>query len=98
MKYFERCKGNFGTILSTGISFHATQLLYKKYSAVKNENGVFAIDVSGVPKHKGMEDSFYISSEEVLENYSGCELEIYEKQKNFINYKVTPKGNILKFK
>ena len=98
VKYFERCKGNFGTILSTGISFHATQLLYKKYSAVKNENGVFAIDVSGVPKHKGMEDSFYISSEEVLENYSGCELEIYEKQKNFINYKVTPKGNILKFK
>ena len=98
VKYFENCKENFGTILSKGMSFHATQLLYKKHSMVKSENGEFTIDVSAVPKHKGMEESFYISSKEKLESIGGCEIEIYEKQKNFINYKVTPKQNILKFR
>ena len=95
VEYFANCKKKFGIILSQSISFCATQTVYKSYSKLELNNEKCTIDLSDVPDADGLENAFYISSDELLTQWTGCDIELYEKCGDFINYKVTPKDKLL---
>ena len=97
VNYFEKHRKNFGTILSKDIAFCATQTIYNKYSEISADNGCYTIDLKNLPKADGLKESFYISTGEPLTKWSGCDVEVYESCGEFINYKITPKSNILRF-
>lgn len=95
VNYFERCKKTFGIILSESIAFCATQSVYKKYSMISENNEEFVIDLNNIPRSSALGESFYISSKEPLSKWTGCDVELYEKNLDFINYKVTPKDKLI---
>ena len=95
VNYFQRCKKTFGVILSERMVFYATQAIYNKYSTINCTDGKYTINISRIPKVTGLETNFYISSKENLTEWTGCDVEMYEKCADFIHYKVTPKNKML---
>ena len=90
VRYFERCRDTYGIILSRDIGFAATQSLYEEYTKISCENGKTSLDLSEVPYAVGRGDSFYVSSRKPITEYRGCELSVYEKRADFINYELKP--------
>ena len=96
-EFFERCSQNFGTIISKGIKFCATQSLYCKYAKISEEDGVTTIDISGVPRLPQTDGLFYVSSKEPIETWIGCEVYDYEVKDGFATYAVKPISNVMRF-
>ena len=95
VNYFERCKNTYGIILSRDIAFCSTQMLYKKYSKLSFDSGKCIIDTSDVPTADGLGTSFYVSTDKPLSEWTGCDVKIYERIGDFINYEVTPRSTVL---
>ena len=97
VRYFERCSNTYGIILSRDIAFAASQSLFEDYTLVSYENGVMRADISRVPCSDARADHFYVSAASEIKSFSGCELELYERKADFINYKVTPTESVMTF-
>lgn len=97
VNYFERCKGTFGIILSRDIAFCSTQTVYKKYAKLSFHEGKCMIDTTDVPQAEGLGSVFYISTDKPLSEWAGCDVKIYEKCGDFINYEVAPRSSVLTF-
>lgn len=95
INYFTCCKNTFGIILSRDIAFCSTQTLYQKYSKLSFNNDKCIIDLTDVPQAEGLGSAFYISTDKPLSKWTGCDVKIYEKCGEFINYEVTPKSSVL---
>ncbi len=68
-------------------------------SAVTNEqDGGIIIDASTVPDASGRENYFFITSKTPIKSCTGCTVEPFEAKREFINYKVIPKENIMKIR
>lgn len=94
--YFLSCAEVFGTILSRDVAFYSTQALYKRFARTEEENGVFTVDVSAVPKPVGNLGKFYISTKAPIKTHEGCEISLYETKETHLTYEITPTANIIK--
>lgn len=97
VSYFRKCADTYGVILSRDIGFCATQSLYVNYAMVTECDGGMTVDIRNVPKAAGLKNEFYISTEKPLNRWTGCDAELYETHTGFMNYKITPRADILTF-
>ena len=88
--YFRRCGREFGTVLSRDVAFYVTQSLYKRYAKTAEEDGVFTVDLSAVPKVPEMNDRFYLSSKKPILSWEGCTLSEYGRFDGHVTYEVLP--------
>ena len=95
VRYFRRCSETYGIILSRDIAFAAAQTLFCDYAAVTYENGKMTADLSAVPKTDGRADTFYVSARREITAYSGCQIRVYERHRDFISYAVTPQAPVV---
>ena len=95
--YFKACGAQFGTILSRGVEFYATQVLYNRFAKCSEDATTLTVDITDVPEAKGKLNCFYISAKEEITRHTGCEIELYERFDGHINYKVTPTAKVMTF-
>ena len=88
--YFRRCAAEFGTILSRGVEFYASQALYRRYATAIEHGSTFTVDLSALPTSHAVGDRFYISARQRVTDCRGAKLEVYERQSDFVTYEVTP--------
>ena len=89
-RYFRRAAEEFGTILSRGVEFYASQALYCRYAVAEENDGVFIVDLSGLPKSYAVRDRFYVSARKAIADCEGCAVSVYEKIGDFMTYEVIP--------
>ena len=89
--YFRRAAAAFGTILSRGIEFYASQELYKRYARTEECGGAFSVDLSALPSLPAIGDRFYISAKKEVLSCEGGECTLYERAGDFATYEVVPK-------
>lgn len=95
--YFKQCAETFGIILSRDMEFCAAQTLHKRFAKVKTEGGKFVVDLTEVPKAKGLRNSFCISTRSPIGAYTGCEVQLLETHNGFWNYQIDPTDTRLTF-
>lgn len=95
--YFKACGAQFGTILSRGVDFYATQALYNRFAKCSEDATTLTVDITDVPEAKGKLDCFYLSAKEEITRHTGCEIEVYQRFDDHINYKVTPTAKVMTF-
>ena len=88
--YFRRAAEAFGTILSRGVEFYASQMLYKRYATVGQGDGVMTVDLAALPKTSAVRDRFYISAKRPIAACDGCAVSVYEQIGDFMTYEVIP--------
>ena len=96
--YFRNCSEIFGIILSRDMAFCAAQTFCKRFAKTGETDGVFTVDISDVPKAKGLENRFYLSARTPIMECTGCEAELYETHGDFLNYQITPTQTIMTFR
>ena len=94
-RYFRRSASEFGTILSRGIEFYASQALYRQAAVTVEQGSTLTVDLSALPKPTVLADHFYVSARRPVTASSGCRFVLYERAGDFITYEVTPTERVL---
>ena len=71
-------------------------MVFWKYAKIsENEKGETVIDLTNVPRHRNMNDVFYVNSKSHVTECVGGQISEYERKNGFVSYEIKPKDNII---
>lgn len=94
IEYFKKCGAQYGTVMSSGMDFCATQEIYKRYTKIARNENEIKLDFSNIPQADGLLNEFCISSKKPISGWENCTISEYERFDGHITYKIIPNGKI----
>ncbi|MBR0144184.1 MAG: hypothetical protein IJM21_08405 [Clostridia bacterium] len=88
--YFEKAREEFDLVLSEDIAFAASQTLYRRFAALREEKDGCAVDLHAVPRAPGRAERFLLRSRKALTRGEGCTLRLRERRAAYDTYEIYP--------
>ena len=87
----------FEVIILENNKAREAQLLFCRFAKISEKDGVTTVDISEVPCDEQEDRSFYLSSREPLESFTGCSVEFYEENEGYWTYRIMSMYNFMQF-